>query len=133
MSCSTFALLPAFAVFLGQLDHEHDVSLTVSDGQMEVRFHHAGEHSPDAIPKDPTLQTNGGDSHDDHVMKFASGGDTFLSQRSIVSGQQIQPIALPASRSWCSLVRLHTTVGQARPPPHRATAAVCLRSVILLV
>ncbi|MBA3607091.1 MAG: hypothetical protein H0W43_01035 [Chthoniobacterales bacterium] len=48
----------------------------VSDGQMEVRFHPADEHSPTAIPEDPTLQTNREDSHDDYVMKFASGGDT---------------------------------------------------------
>ncbi len=135
MCCSASGVLPAAVVLLGQFDGDHEVSVSSFGTQVEVRFHH-DEETPWGDAQDggathpvPTAA----DSHDDHVITFASLGDSVVPQAPSSSDHHSPWVALLASGQWYPVARDYRPIVYARPPPGPPTAARCLRSVVLLV
>jgi hypothetical protein len=134
MLCSASGLLPAFAVVLGQLDSDHHVVVAASAEGLQIRFQHESD-IPAHKPSDgqPTA-TNGTDSHHDHLIQFASTGDSVAQVTSFAAfDHSLRVIAATSAERWIPVARASATVAHARPPPDEATCTRCLRSVVLLV
>ncbi len=105
---------------------------------MEVRFHHHDEtaltdlHHESGAEAHPFF-ARATDSHDDHVIKFASLGDSVVPVASAGAMPEASWLAVLETEPWISAVRDYRPMLYARPPPGPAIAARCLRSVVLLV
>lgn len=132
---SVSGVLPAFAALVGQLDADHDVSVSSFKGQVEVRFHHHEEtpavdaDSGDADRAQPGVT----DSHDDHVIRFAALDDALVPLASGGSDHDSNSFVLAEAERWMPVVRDYRPIVHPRPPPGLLSAALCLRSVVLLV
>jgi len=129
--CSASGVLPTLAVFLGQLDRDHQVLVTLGDGALQVRFHHHAEHAEE---QGAVIQAAANESHDDHVLQFVSAEDSVAQvSQTRVAGHLMISLTPIAAEQWLPVARHETVMSHARPPPGEATFSRCLHSVVLLV
>lgn len=127
---SASGVLPAAVVLLGQFDGDHEVAVSSFGARVEVRFHHDEETPWDEAQRDRATHPErmGADSHDDHVVTFASLGD------SVVPWRRRLPITTHRG-SLCSPVgngiRWRKMIGRSfmrdRRPVRRPRLVVCVR------
>jgi hypothetical protein len=136
LACSAAGFMPAVACLIGSLDSDHQIVVSESAGQVEIRFHHAEQTPPVETTHDAPAALNGNarDPHRDHVMQFASTGDLSSQVSQVSAGSEIFGcVALIASGHGAPIVRSYSTLPHARPPPGETSSLVCLRSIVLLV
>lgn len=133
--CSASGLLPALTMFVGQLDDDHHVLVGSSGERLQIRFHHTHHANPTAkAARAVMLDDSRLDSPADHVIEFASAGDSVLQLPSLaVLDYSFLPIGMVGLDRWVPISRSRVAILYARPPPGEATWSRCLRSVVLLV
>lgn len=133
--CGTSGVLPAFITLAGQLDDDHHVVVSSFGEKLQIRFHHAHATVPAVnAAGEVRLEASFSDSPADHVIEFASAGDSLLQLPSIATlDHSLLALSVVKGARFVSATRSCLPAPHARPPPDEATWIRCQRSIVLLI